>query len=138
MTEMSIEAKSLATVHQFIDTYNHNVRKAYEEFTDVEFEWRENPGPLFPHGRSGGRREIFQAISLSEKSTCDASIKILSSIASGDLVALETIYETTFVVDIPTVPKGTRIEARMAMFLRVKNGKIASSHEYVCVGSMPT
>jgi|WetSurMetagenome_2_1015567.scaffolds.fasta_scaffold427209_2 ketosteroid isomerase-like protein len=138
MTEMSIEAKNLVTVYQFIDAYNRNVRKAYEEFTDDEFEWREYPGPLFPHGRSGGRREIFQAISLSEKSADDASIKILSSIVSGDLVALETIYETTIKVDLPTVPKGTRIEARMAMFLRVKNCKIASSHEYVCVGSMPS
>ncbi len=138
MTEMSIKAKSLATVHQFIAAYNRNIRKAYEEYTDDEFEWRENPGPLFPHGRSGGRHELFQAISLSEKSVCDTSIKILSSIVSGDLVALETIYETTTKVDIPTVPKGTKIEARIAMFLRVKNGKIASSHEYVCVGSMPT
>jgi ketosteroid isomerase-like protein len=136
--EMSIEAKNLATAHQFIDAYNRNIRKAYEEFTDNEFEWRENPGPLFPHGRSGGRHELFQAISLSEKSARDASIKILSSIVSGDLVALETIYETTIKVDLPKVPKGTRIEARMAMFLRVNNGKIASSHEYVCVGSMPT
>jgi ketosteroid isomerase-like protein len=138
MTEMSIEAKNLITVHQFIDAYNRNIRNAYEEFTDDEFEWREYPGPLFPHGRSGGRQEIFQAISLSEKSTGNSSIKILSSIVSGDLVAIETIYETTTKVDLPKVPKGTRIEARMAMFLRVKNGKIASSHEYVCVGSMPS
>jgi ketosteroid isomerase-like protein len=138
MTEMSIEAKSLETVNRFIDAYNRNIRKAYEEFTDDKFEWCEYPGPLFPHGRSGGRREIFQAISISEKSSCDASIKILSSIVSGDLVARETIYETTIKVDLPKVPKGTRIEARMAMFLHVKNGKIASSHEYVCVGSMPT
>ena len=136
MTKMSIEALSLVTVRQFIDAYNQGVRKAYEQFIGDEYEWREYPTSLFPQGRSGGRREIFEAISLSEGALSDESIEIISSITSGNAVALESIWRATTAVDMPTTSKGTKIEARMAMFLRVKNGKIISSHEYICAFNM--
>ncbi len=132
MTEMSVEAVSLVTVRQFMEAYNRNVRKAYEQFAADDYEWREAPTSLFPRGRSGGRHEILEAVSLSEAALRDESIEIVSSIAHGNAVALEGIWRATLANDSPGGPAGTKIEARLAMFLRVKNGKIASSHEYVC------
>lgn len=136
MTEMSLEAISLVTVRQFIDAYNHGVRKAYEQFVTDEYEWRENPTSLFPKGRSGGRREVLEAVSLSESALGDEAIEIVSSIASGDTVALEGIWRATIAADMPLGRAGTKVESHMAMFLRVKNGKIISSHEYICTASV--
>ena len=133
---MSIEAVSLVTVRQFIDAYNHGVRKAYEQFVTDEYEWRENPTSLFPKGRSGGRRDVLEAVSLSESALRDEAIEIVSSIASGDTVAQECIWRATIAADMPLGRAGTKVESHMAMFLRVKNGKIISSHEYICTASV--
>ena len=136
MTKMSIEAVSLVTVRQFIDAYNHGVRKAYEQFVTDEYEWRENPTSFFPKGRSGGRREVLEVVSLGESALRDEAIEIVSSIASGDKVALEGIWRATIAADMPLGRAGTKVESHMAMFLRVKNGKIISSHEYICTASV--
>ncbi len=135
MTEMSVEAVSLVTVRQFIETYNLSVRKAYEQFAAEDYEWREAPTSLFPKGRSGGLREVLEAVSLSEGALRDESIEIVSSIASGDAVALEGIWRAIVAADGAGAQVGAKIEARLAMFLRVRDGKIASSHEYVCAAT---
>jgi ketosteroid isomerase-like protein len=130
---MSVESESLATVRQFIESYNRGVRHAYEQFVGEEYEWIEVPTAWFPKGRSGGRREVLEAISLSEGTLSDESIEIKFSIASGNTVALEGIWRATVAADTIGAPVGTKIEAHIAQFLRVKSGKITSSHEYVCV-----
>jgi len=136
MTEMSVEAVSLVTVRQFIETYNRSVRKAYEQFAAEEYEWREGPTSLFPKGRSGGRREVLEAVSLSEGVSRDESLEVESSVVSGNDVALEGIWRATLAKDSPGGRAGTKIEARIAMFIHVKSGKIISSHEYVCAATV--
>ena len=135
---MSIELESLATVRQFIDAYNQDIRHAYEQFTADEFEWIENPTTAFPKGRSGGRHEVLQAGAFSESVVRDESIEVISCIASGNAVALEGIFGATVTNSKIGIPVGTRLEAPVAMFLRVSNGKLISSHEYVCTMSFPS
>jgi len=129
---MSIESESLATVREYIDAYNRDVRHAQEQFFADEFEWIEGPTAWFPEGRSGGRRELLQAVSLSESALRDESIEITSTIASGNAVALEGIWRATVTDAGIGIPVGSKLEVPLAQFLRVKGGKIMSSHEYVC------
>ena len=136
MTEMSIEALSLVTVQLFIDAYNRNIRKAYEQFAANEFEWREGPTSWFPQGRSGGRREALESVSLRERLLKDESLEIESSVVSANTVALEGVWRATVAKDSARGRAGTKLEARLAMFLRVKNAKITSSHEYVCTATV--
>jgi hypothetical protein len=129
---MSTESESLSTVLKFIEEYNRNVRHAYEQFIGDEYEWIENPTTFFPKGRAGGRREVLEAISFSEGTLRDETIDIKSSTVSGNTVALEAIWRAKSVKDLQGKPASIKMEARMAMFLRVKSGKIISSHEYIC------
>jgi ketosteroid isomerase-like protein len=92
----------------------------------------EGPTPLFRAGRSGGKRELLEALSFSERELRDRSMEITSCIASGDVVAFEAIWRATVAGSGARAPVGAKLEARLAQFVRMKDGKIISSHEYVC------
>ena len=128
---MSTAEDSLATVEQFIAAYNNNVRQAYEEFTTSEFEWMEAPTQFSPAGRAGGHEVEFAAISEAERTLRDENLEILSSVASGDAVALECLWRAVLLVDMPDLPKGSKLALRVGAFYRVKDGKIMSAHEYL-------
>ena len=128
---MSETEDSLATVKRFIAAYNKNVRQAYEQFTTSEFEWVEMPTQMFPAGRGGGHEEEFAAISESERTLRDENLEIISSVASGDAVALECIWRGVLITGVGGLPGGTELTLRCGMFYRVKDGKIMSAHEYL-------
>ncbi len=129
---MSIESENLSTAQKVVETYNRSIRTYAEECFAEEFEWVEAPTRAFPAGRAGGRKELLEALSFSEGTLKDESMEVLNMIASGDTVVLEHIWRATLTVDMKRAPAGTHVEARVAQILRFRDGKIISSHEYVC------
>jgi hypothetical protein len=58
--------------------------------------------------------------------------ELLSAIATGNLVAVEALWEGTLAVPIGDIPAGTIMKARFAQFFEMRNGRIHVQRNYDC------
>lgn len=126
--------RNIDAARRYIEVYNQDIARPLEECFAEEFEWREMPSPFFPQGRSGGLTELTEAVQFSKTNLRDEQMTLLSLIASGDLVALEVIWEGTVINEVEGLAVGTRLQANLGIFQRFRDGLIISQHEYVCFG----
>lgn len=58
--------------------------------------------------------------------------EVLNAVASGEQVALEVQWTGTLAVPFSTIPAGGQLQARLAIFLEFRDGKIARQRNYDC------
>lgn len=58
--------------------------------------------------------------------------EILNLVASGESVALEMTWIGTLAIPIGSIPAGGEMRARFAVFLELRDGKIAAQRNYDC------
>jgi ketosteroid isomerase-like protein len=95
-----------------------------------DFEQREWPNPMSPAGARRNLPEVLRAAELGRDVVSDQVFQIASEAVDGDRVIMEVNWSATLKVDFPDRPSGSRLRARIAIFLVVRNGLVASQDNY--------
>jgi ketosteroid isomerase-like protein len=97
-----------------------------------EFEFREYPNKLNPEGRTLSLAQLQANTEKAARISLEQSYSIRNAIVAGDDIALEVDWLGRFNIDYGSTPAGQPIRAAFGMFLRFRDGRIVSQHNYDC------
>jgi ketosteroid isomerase-like protein len=92
----------------------------------------EFPNRLVPNGARRDLGAILEGAERGQKVLSAQTYAIISALAEGDRVALEVIWTGTLAVPVGSLPAGGQMRARFAVFIELRDGKIASQRNYDC------
>jgi ketosteroid isomerase-like protein len=92
----------------------------------------EFPNRLQPMGKRRDMAGILEAAERGQKAMAAQRFEILSVVASGGQVSAEVQWTGTLAVPFGTLARGDKMRARIAMFLEIRDGRIALQRNYDC------
>jgi ketosteroid isomerase-like protein len=92
----------------------------------------EFPNRLMPNGARRDLAAVLDGASRGQALLRSQRFEILSSISSADRIALEVQWSGVLAVPLATIPQGGEMRARFAVFLDLRDGKIARQRNYDC------
>lgn len=92
----------------------------------------EFPNRLVPNGARRGLDDLLQGAERGQKVLTAQRFEVLSSLASGDRVALEVQWTGTLAVPLGSLAAGDEMRARFGVFLDFRDGRIAAQRNYDC------
>ena len=92
----------------------------------------EFPNRLMPNGARRDLAAILEGAVRGQKVLTAQAYQIVSAVESGDRVALELIWTGTLAVPIGSLPAGGQMRAHFAVFIDMREGRIASQRNYDC------
>ena len=93
---------------------------------------REFPNQLVPNGATRGLQDLAEAAERGRKVVTKQRYEVLSSVSEGGRVALEVRWTATLAVPFGSIPAGGDMTARFGVFFVLRDGRIASQHNYDC------
>jgi len=103
-----------------------------EPFFAPELVQEEYPNLVVKNGITRDLAAIRDAAMRGRQVMTSQRYEILSAIESGDDVALEVQWSGTLAIAFGTIPAGGTMRARLAIFLKFRDGKIVRQHNYDC------
>ena len=100
-------------------------------YTD-DFEQVEYPNALNPKGQRSDLASVLERSERGKKVLKSQRFDVLSAVASGDRVALETEWTGVLAIPLASLPAGGEMRANFAMFLEFRDGRIARQRNYDC------
>ncbi len=95
----------------------------------VQDEW---PNRLSTQGVRRNLAGLLEAAARGRRVVTQQRFSLLHAVSSGNDVALEVQWTATLAVKVGTIPPGGRMHCRMAIFLEIRDGKIARQRNYDC------
>ncbi len=92
----------------------------------------EHPNVLVPKGRVQRRDEVLRGFELGRNLLASQRYDIEHATTSGSTVALEIAWRGELAVQAGPWSAGTVLEARVAMFVEVREGRITQLRHYDC------
>lgn len=92
----------------------------------------EFPNPLLPSGTTRDLEAMRQARLRGKALLVDEQFDLVGSVASGNHVALEIVWNGTIGADAGAFLAGQRLRARFAIFMEFRDGRIARQRNYAC------
>lgn len=92
----------------------------------------EFPNRLLPQGARRDREAILQAMERGRSVLSAQSFEVVSVVASGNVVALETIWTGTLAIGLGNLRPGDVMRARFAQFFEFRDGLIVNLRNYDC------
>lgn len=92
----------------------------------------ELPNRLIPTGIRRDVAAILQGAERGQKVVSKQRYTIRSEVSSGDRVAVEVLWEGTLAVPMGSLPVGGVMRAHFAIFLEIRDGRIAAQRNYDC------
>lgn len=92
----------------------------------------EFPNRLVPNGARRGLREMLDGAVRGQKVMAAQRYEVLSSIVSGDRIALEVQWTGTLAIPLGSLAAGDDMRARFGVFLDFRDGRIAAQCNYDC------
>ncbi len=123
-------AETLAVARRYLSAVEQGATASLRHHLTTDFVQREWPNPMSPTGAIRNLPEVLQAAEQGQQVVTAQVFQIASEAVDGDRVILEVNWSATLRVDFPEAPAGTRIRARMAVFLLIRDGKVAAQHNY--------
>ncbi len=99
---------------------------------DESVVWREMPNLFAPAGRVSDYAAARASFGKGREYLPEQTYVVRHAIASGDTVALELSWAGEVAKSIGPFPAGARLSAQIAIFLRLRGGKIVSQTDYIC------
>ena len=99
---------------------------------DESVVWREMPNLFAPSGRVSDYAAACASFGKGREYLPEQSYVIRHVVAGGDTVALELSWAGEVAKSIGPFPAGARLRAQVAIFLRMRGGKIVSQMDYIC------
>jgi ketosteroid isomerase-like protein len=94
--------------------------------------WREMPNLFAPSGRVSDYATALASFGKGRQYLPEQTYTLRRAIAGGDSVALEVSWAGEVAKSIGPFAAGSRLSARIAIFLRFRDGKIVSQTDYPC------
>jgi len=125
-----IEEANLETVRRYLRAIEE--QEGSLSFYTADVVQEEFPNRFVPNGARRGLQELGEAAERGRKVMTSQRYEVLNAIASGDTVALEVQWTGTLAVPVGSLPAGGEMRARFAVFLELRDGKIAAQRNYDC------
>jgi ketosteroid isomerase-like protein len=106
--------------------------EALKSVLDQSLIWREMPNLFAPSGRVSDYPTALASFGKGREYLPKQTYTIGQAIASEDTVALEIRWAGEVVKSIGAFSAGSRLSAQIAIFLRIRDGKIVSQTDYPC------
>ncbi len=94
--------------------------------------WREMPNLFAPRGRTSDYASALASFARGREYLPEQTYILRHAMASEDTVALELDWVGEVAKAIGPFSAGSRLSARVAIFLRFRAGKIVSQTDYLC------
>ena len=105
---------------------------ALRRFYTDDFEQIEYPNALNPKGQRSDLASALERSERGKKVLTNQRFEVLGAVASGDRVALETVWTGVLAIPVASLPAGGEMRANFAMFLEFRDGRIARQRNYDC------
>ena len=99
---------------------------------DESLIWREMPNLFAPSGRVNDYATALASFGKGREYLPNQTYSLRQALASGDTVALEIGWAGEVAKSIGVFSAGTQLSAQLAIFLRIRDGKIMSQTDYPC------
>ena len=106
--------------------------ESLRRFFTPDFEQVEFPNALNPKGQRSDLASALERSERGKKVLTSQRFEVLSAVASGDRVALETEWTGVLAIPVASLPAGGEMRANFAMFLEFRDGRIARQRNYDC------
>ncbi|MFT3712930.1 MAG: nuclear transport factor 2 family protein [Archangium sp.] len=100
-------------------------------FTD-DVVMNELPNRLVPSGRTRSRDELLSASTQAPKVLAEQRYVIRRELELGDTVALDVDWSATLKVPLSQTPAGGKLNARISMWARLRDGRICEQTNFDC------
>ena len=102
------------------------------EFFTPDVIQEEFPNRLVPRGARRDLKQILEASKRGRQVMQSQRFEILHAISDGDEIALEVRWKGILAVAIDSLSPGAMIQAQIAVFIRLVDGRIARQRNYDC------
>lgn len=92
----------------------------------------EFPNRLVPSGARRGLAELLEGAERGQGVMEAQRFEVLNTLENGNTVALEVQWSGTLAIPLGTLSPGDQMRARFAVFLELRDGKIARQRNYDC------
>ena len=92
----------------------------------------EFPNRLMPTGARRGLPEMVEGSKRGKQVMAAQRYEVLSSLVSGDRIALEVQWTGTLAIPLGSLAAGEDMRARFGVFLDFRDGRIAAQRNYDC------
>ncbi|HEX2207881.1 MAG TPA: nuclear transport factor 2 family protein [Longimicrobium sp.] len=111
---------------------NGGVPELLERVFTPDVVQEEFPNRLMPNGARRGLAEMRAGAERGRQVMASQRFQVLSSMPSGDRVALEVRWSGTPAIPLGSLAAGDTMRARFGVFLDVRDGRIAAQRNYDC------
>jgi len=108
------------------------------EFLTDDVTAEEFPNRLNPAGAQRDAPALKLAFERGRRLLTSQRYEVVSDVATGDRVALEVRWTGTLAMAVPPWPEGAQMRARFAIFMDLRDGRIARMRNYDCFEPPPT
>lgn len=123
-------AETLAVARSYLGAVESGAVQQIRDHVTFDFVQREWPNPMSPDGADRNLPEVLQAAEQGREVVTDQVFQIATEAVDGDRVIFEVNWSATLKVDFPHAPAGSRIRARIAIFLLIRDGRVAAQQNY--------
>jgi len=128
------ESQNLETARRYLELVgNPSTRpEDLKAVLDEGLVWREMPNLFAPRGRTSDYATALASFAKGREYLPEQTYTLRHAVADGDTVALELSWAGKVAQAIGPFAAGSRLSARLAIFLRFRAGKIVSQTDYPC------
>jgi ketosteroid isomerase-like protein len=126
-------AENLALLRRYLRAVEDGATgEALAAFYTADAVQEELPNRLTPQGAQRDLRLILAAAERGQRALSAQRFEVLTEVATADRVAVEVQWTGTVAAPIGTLEVGGQLRARFAMFLDIREGRIARQRNYDC------
>jgi ketosteroid isomerase-like protein len=92
----------------------------------------EFPNRLVPNGARRDLAAVLEGAERGQRVMRAQRYEILNAVEVGDTIALEVLWTGTLAVPLGALPAGGEMRAHFAVFIELRDGKIARQRNYDC------
>lgn len=130
---MSAEHPHLSLARRYLAALEGGATgEALAAFFTPDVVQEEFPNRLVPQGARRGLAELLAGAERGQGVMAAQSFELLDALVSGDRVALEVRWTGTLAIPLGPLQPGGEMRARFAVFLEVRDGRIAAQRNYDC------
>ncbi len=128
------EKRNLEVARRYIELVSSPATRAEDlkAVLDEDVVWREMPNLFAPQGRTSDYATTLASFGKGREYLPEQTYTLRHAMASEDTVALEIDWTGEVAKAIGPFSAGSRLSARLATFLRFRDGKIVSQTDYLC------
>lgn len=126
------EDPNITTALRLFRAIEQGVTDGLSEFYAADVVQQEFPNRLLPTGACRNLSEVIDGAKRGNQIMSSQKFDIHSSVASGDLVAIELTWTGVLAIPFGLSKKGDKLTAHIAIFMEFKGGKIVAQRNYDC------